>query len=78
MVLRENENLHGQIERSRDREELRVARRDLEEQKRRAEELSSEIVELRKARDEAVNEKAETKVRANREVEDVRERCLKG
>lgn len=78
MVLRENENLHGQIERSKDREELRSVRRDLEVEKRRAEELRAEVVELRKARDEAESKKAETKIESNKEVEAVRERCLRG
>lgn len=45
-MIRENESLQGQLERSRDRELLRAAKRDLEEVKRHNQELQTEIIEL--------------------------------
>lgn len=45
-VLKENETLRGEIERSRDREKLHEVRRDHEESKRMQEELSKQVMEL--------------------------------
>jgi len=73
-VLRENETLRGEIERSRDREKLHEVRRDHEESKLMQEELQKQVADLRKQRDEVSEEKIDLQISLNREVEDERSR----
>ena len=74
-LMTENENLHSQLIKSKDKEMLRVANRDLEEAKRRCNELQSEVNELRTLRAAAADEKTASILASAKELETVNARC---
>ena len=71
-VLKENESLNGQIERSREREQLRIAKKDLEGSKRRVQEFQEEVYQLRRERDEAKDQRADLIISNTKEIEEER------
>jgi hypothetical protein len=58
-MLLENQTLQSKIDDKRDRDLIRQLRRDLDEQKRRANELYQENAEVRRERDQVKLEKNE-------------------
>ena len=68
----ENHSLHLQLEDSRDQEQIRKLRRDVDEGKRRISDLSAELIEVRKERDLAKMEKNDLLIRHAKEIEEER------
>ena len=68
----ENHSLHLQLEESRDQEQVRKLRRDVDEAKRRISDLNAELIEVRKERDFAKMEKNDLLIKHAKEIEEER------
>ena len=68
----ENHSLHLQLEESRDQEQVRKLRRDVDEGKRRISDLHAELIEVRKERDLAKMEKNDLLIKHAKEIEEER------
>ena len=71
-IVQENHSLHLRLEESRDQEQVRKLRRDVDEAKRRISEQSQELIEIRKERDLAKMEKNDLLIKHAKEIEDER------
>ena len=71
-IVQENHSLHLRLEESRDQEQVRKLRRDVDEAKRRISEQGQELIEIRKERDLAKMEKNDLLIKHAKEIEDER------
>jgi len=71
-LIIENQTLTTKLDDKRDREVIRQLRRDLDDYKRRSNDLLSETSELRKERDQVKVEKNDMMISHARELEDER------
>lgn len=71
-IIEENHSLHLQLEESRDQEQVRKLRRDVDEGKRRISELNQELLEIRKERDLAKMDKNDLLIKHAKEIEEER------
>ena len=72
LIVEENHSLHLQIDDSRDQEQVRKLRRDVDEGKRRISDLNQEMIEIRKERDLAKMDKNDLLIKHAKEIEDER------
>ena len=71
-IVNENHSLQLQLEDSRDQEQIRRLRRELDEQKRRTSDLNAEILEVRKERDLVKMDKNDLLIKHAKDIEEER------
>ena len=71
-IVTENHSLHLRLEESRDQEQVRKLRREVDEAKRRVSEQNQELIEIRKERDLAKMDKNDLLIKHAKEIEDER------